>query len=344
MPRHASDAPARPLVIGHRGASGLRPEHTESAYRLALAAGVDAVEPDIVASSDSVLVVRHENEISGTTDVADRPEFAGRRTTKNVDGEKVTGWFTEDFTWAELATLRARERVPRLRPDNTAFDGAEPILRLRDVLAIVDDESERQGRDIAVVIEVKHAHFLGERGHDLVELLLAELRECGWADRPGRLIVESFELAPLDRLRESGLQTMLVFLLEHEGAPADERAKRGRKARSYAWYRGDEGLDGLAGRVDGISLSKIDVLADPGIVARAHARGLGVFVWTLRPENRFLDRSARSRGEHSEWGDWQAEWRRIVQSGVDGVFVDHPELGVALRDGLPTAEPRGSTS
>lgn len=333
MPRYASDAPARPLVIGHRGASGHRPEHTESAYRMALEAGVDAVEPDIVVTSDGVLVVRHENEISGTTDVADRPEFAGRRTTKTVDGEKLTGWFAEDFTWDELSTLRSRERVPRLRPANAAHDGAEPILRLRDVLALLDDEGERLGREFSVVIEIKHAHFLGTQGHDLVALLLAELRESGWADRLGRLIVESFELAPLDRLRESGLPALLVFLMEHDGAPADERALHKRRARSYEWYRSNDGLDSLAGRVDGVSLSKRDVLGDPGVVARAHARGLGVFVWTLRPENRFLDRPLRSSGDAAAWGDWRAEWERLVEAGVDGIFVDHPELGVAVRDG-----------
>lgn len=326
--------PARPLVIGHRGASGHRPEHTESAYRLALTTGVDAVEPDVVVSRDGVLVVRHENEISGTTDVAARPEFADRRTTKTVDGVKHSGWFAEDFTWAELATLRCRERVPKLRPGNTAYDGTEPILRLRDVLDLVDAESDRQGRAIAVVVELKHAHFLGQLGFDLVELLLAELRACGWDDRPDQIIVESFELAPLDRLRGSGLTAQFVFLLEHDGAPADERAERGRKARTYAWYRTDSGLDSIRDRVDGISVSKVDLLEDPTIVARARSRGLGVFVWTLRPENRYLDRPAQNVGDGAAWGDWKAEWSRIAATGVDGIFVDHPELGVALRDGV----------
>ena len=127
----------QPLVIGHRGASGYRPEHSRSAYDLALAMGVDAVEPDVVVSKDGVLVVRHENEISGTTDVADRPEFAARRTTKKVDGSALTGWFTEDFTWEELATLRCRERLPQIRPSSASFDDQQPLLRLRDVLDLV---------------------------------------------------------------------------------------------------------------------------------------------------------------------------------------------------------------
>ena len=334
MPPPALAPRSRPLVIGHRGASGHRPEHTESAYRLAIEAGVDAVEPDVVVSRDGVLVVRHENEISGTTDVANRPEFADRRTTKRVDGVKLTGWFVEDFLWSELATLRSRERLPGLRPDNTAFDGLEPILRLRDVLALLDEHGAGQDRATAAVIELKHAHFLGQQGFDLAELLATELQACGWADRPEQLIVESFELAPLDRLREIGLPAQLIFLLEHEGAPADEAAEHGRRARSYAWYRSDDGIDSLVGRVDGISLSKIDVLQDPAVVARAHARGLTVFVWTLRPENRYLDPASRPPGSSAAWGDWRAEWGRIAESGVDGIFVDHPELGVAMRDGL----------
>src|SRR5690606_17716300 len=150
MPRRS------PLVIGHRGAPGYRPEHSRSSYELALAMGVDAVEPDVVATRDGVLVVRHENEISGTTDVADRPEFAARRTTKRIDGQALTGWFTEDFTWDELSTLRTRERLPRLRPSSASFDDAQPILRLTDLLDLVRAGSDEHGREIGVVLEVKH--------------------------------------------------------------------------------------------------------------------------------------------------------------------------------------------
>lgn len=323
-----------PWVIGHRGAPGARPEHTESAYRLALAMGVDAVEPDVVVSRDGVLLVRHENEISTTTDVATRPEFAGRRTRKTVDGVELDGWFAEDFDWAELATLRARERLPSLRPANTAFDGREPILRLRDLLAIVDEESGRRQREFAVVIELKHAEFLRSQGHDLVPLLLAELAACGWADRPGRLVIECFELAPLERLRAAGVRGRLIALLESAGSPADELARAGDDARTFAWYRSDPGLDALGGRVDGISVDKADLLADAdprsGLVARAHARGLSVFTWTLRHERAFLDPAFRRGDAPAAWGDWRREWATIVRSGVDGVFVDHPELFLTM--------------
>lgn len=333
MPLSDAGRGGRPLVIGHRGAPGHRPEHTASAYRLALASGADAVEPDVVVSSDGVLVVRHENEISGTTDVADRPEFAGRWTRKAVDGALIEGWFAEDFTWAELSTLRARERLPLIRPENTAYDGVEPILRLRDVLAIVDAESAARGREFGAVVELKHVHGLRELGHDLVALLRSELDAAGWSGRPDRLIVECFELEPLDRLRAAGLRARTIFLMEHAGSPADEAARSGSGAlgkQSYAWYRGPEGLDALEGRVDGVGLDKRDILKEPAVVPRAHERGLAVLAWTLRPENRFLAPSYRQGGGEAARGDWRGEWSAILRSGVDGAFVDHPELFAAL--------------
>lgn len=163
------------LVIGHRGASGYRPEHTIAAYELAFAQGADAVEPDIVLSRDGVPVVRHENEISGTTDVADRPEFAGRRTTKSIDGESITGWFTEDFTWAELSSLRVRERLARVRPQSAAYDGRFGILRLSDVLRLVDDAATDSAR--TAVVELKHATYFDSLGMPLAEIVASELAD-----------------------------------------------------------------------------------------------------------------------------------------------------------------------
>ncbi|MHA3722827.1 glycerophosphodiester phosphodiesterase family protein [Leucobacter sp. HY1910] len=330
----------RTLVIGHRGAPGYRPEHSEASYRLAFELGADAVEPDIVVSKDGVLVVRHENEISGTTDIAHRPELAHLRTTKTVDGEKLTGWFTEDLTWAELSTLRCRERLSKLRPDNTAFDGQQPILRLRDVLAIVDDETKKRGRTLVPVIEVKHAAFYLSVGVDIGELLKGELEQAGWSDKGDVLVIESFELGVLDRLKAAGVHASFVFLTERLGAPADEPLP-GAPHRSYAWYRSDEGLELLAGRVDGISVAKSSLLklnalgratGPTDLVARAHARGLKVFTWTLRPENRFLNPRFQTSLHPAEWGKWQAEFDMILATGVDGIFVDHPDLGVTLRD------------
>ena len=340
--------PRRPLVIGHRGASGYRPEHTAAAYRLACELGADLVEPDIVATRDGVLVVRHENEISGTTDVADHPEFADRRTDKVVDGVPLTGWFTEDFTWAELRTLGSRERLPRVRPDNVAFDGEEGILRLSDVFAIIDEQSAVQGREIGVVVEIKHAEYYRGLGVDLGRLLLDELRTSGWHDRPDRLVIESFELGVLDRVRAAEVRAAIVFLTERTGEPADEPVGDAPR-RDYAWYRSDAGFDALAQRVDGISVAKANLLrrdiagralGPTSLVDRAHARGLSVFTWTLRPENRFLN--ARFAGsaqasQRARWGDWQAEFGVILASGVDGIFVDHPDLGVAAREAATDA-------
>jgi glycerophosphoryl diester phosphodiesterase len=339
-----------PLVIGHRGAPGYRPEHTEAAYRLAFELGADAVEPDIVATRDGVLVVRHENEISGTTDVARRPEFADRRTTKKIDGVTLVGWFTEDFTWAELSTLRTQERLQKLRPENTEFDGDAPILRLRDVLAIVDAESVARGREFSVVIEIKHAHYFASIGVPLDQLLHTELLTTGWTQRPDQLIIECFELGVLDTLRATGLPARYIFLLESDGAPADERAELGSGANRYEWYRSDVGLDSLVGRVDGISVAKADLMrivrrgftnGTNDLVQRAHQRGLCVFVWTLRPENHFLNprfrppgTAAHPRGDEAiSWGDWLGEFRMVLHAGVDGIFVDHPDLGVAARAG-----------
>ena len=354
MPRHgpigwilaggyAGFVPRRtPLVIGHRGAPGYRPEHSRSSYDLAFAMGVDAVEPDIVVSRDGVLVVRHENEISGTTDVADRPEFADRRTTKTIDGAELTGWFTEDFTWDELATLRCRERLPRLRPSSASFDDQQPVLRLRDVLDAVRDASLEHGREIGVVLEIKHATyfrtcFSGTGGWDVAELIDAELRDAGWAAGELPLVIESFESSVLYALQERGIPAAYVYLLEAAGRPFDLLSAHGKAALTYRQTAAPAGLDALVGRVDGISVDKRMILAPDKlgrltgpspIVSDAHERGLQVFTWTVRPENNFLIGQFRGRGGPSAFGDWESEWSVIRDAGVDGVFVDHPDLGV----------------
>lgn len=304
----------RPLVIGHRGASGYRPEHSRAAYELAIDLGADAIEPDIVATRDGVLVLRHENEISGTTDVAARAEFADRRATRVVDGETLTGWFTEDFTWAELRTLRTRERLPELRPESARFDGEEPILRLRDLLEILDAGAERTGRPIAIVAEVKHPTYFAEAGIPLDGLVADELR--GW-DHGGRIIVECFEQSLLGEVRERGVGGRFVFLLEARDVP---RLTAQRLAE-------------LAGDVDGVSVDKAALLEAGGadLVERAHAAGLTVFAWTLRPENAFLAPGFRSAGGPGDRGDWRAEWSAVLATGVDGVFADHPDLAASAR-------------
>lgn len=326
---------SRPLVIGHRGASGYRPEHSRSAYELAFALGADAVEPDIVATKDGVLVLRHENEISGTTDAAKHPEFATRRVTKVIDGQSLTGWFTEDFTWAELATLRVVERLPHLRQTSTTFDGRERILRLSDLMEIVDAAAASRGRPLAMVAEIKHATHFASVGLPLDELFARDV--AGWATEDN-LIIESFEQSVLLKIRERGVPGRLVFLAERSGAPADLVARDGSAARSYADHLTTAGLATLAETVDGVSVDKrlvLDLdssgsaLGITDLVARAHAAGLLVFTWTLRPENKFLSKNFRGSGGASAWGKWRREFELVLSSGLDGVFADHADLALA---------------
>ncbi|GAA4159985.1 glycerophosphodiester phosphodiesterase [Gryllotalpicola daejeonensis] len=332
-----------PLVIGHRGACGYRPEHTRQAYELAFQLGADFVEPDIVATKDGVLVLRHENEISGTTDVSNRPEFADRRTTKEVDGAPVTGWFTEDFTWAELATLRCRERLGPLRQASASFDGLYPIMRLSHLFDLVDRLAETSDRELGVVAEIKHATYFESIGLPLDELFADELERVGWQHEPNRLVIESFEKTVLRKVRERGIRGSRIYLIEAEGAAFDLVARDGADAASYATEIGEVGLYELATRrgldaIDGISVDKsllLDATSDDGttdLVDRAHAVGLAVFTWTLRPENRFLSQPFRGEGGKGDFGHWRQEFRTIMKSGVDGVFADHPDLALVVRD------------
>jgi glycerophosphoryl diester phosphodiesterase len=327
-----------PLVIAHRGASGYRPEYTRSAFELAIAQGADAVEPDLVASRDGVLVIRHENEISGTTDVASRPEFADLRGTRVIDGKKLTGWFTEDFTWAELATLTARERLPKVRPRNDAAAEEQGILRLSDLLGLLGEVPRRVG----LVVEVKHAAYFASIGLPLDVLLASELSAAGWSD-DDRLTVESFEKSALLAIRERGVAANLVYLIDVEGAPADEVASKGKKASPYSAYLTRGGLTELTSEIDGISVHKRLILpkgapvsADgvTDLVERAHAAGLTVFCWTLRAENKFLPKPLRHGLSDDEFGDWRREFDVILRSGVDGVFADQPDLAIEARNAM----------
>ncbi|WP_221586012.1 glycerophosphodiester phosphodiesterase family protein [Microbacterium sp. G2-8] len=322
---------SRPLVIGHRGAPGYRPEHTRSSYETAIWQGADAVEPDVVSSRDGVLVVRHENEISGTTDVADRPEFADRRTTKAFLGHEIEGWFTEDFTWAELQTLRCRERIPAIRRANTAYDDSERMLSLREVLGIA-----RRGR-AGVVIEIKHAAYFASIGIDLAALVAEEVRDAGWQsdDLARQLVIESFEQTALTRVRERGVRATFVYLIEQVGSAVDLLLASADDAPTYRAQLHD--LGALAGEVDGISVHKSLLLAPnaqgratgPAPFARtARDLGLLLFTWTCRPENGFLAPQFRKGRRKAVRGDWRGEWQILRQAGVDGVFADHPDLAV----------------
>jgi glycerophosphoryl diester phosphodiesterase len=332
----------RTIVIAHRGASGERPEHTLAAYALAIEQGADYIEPDLVSTKDGVLVARHENEISGTTDVESRPEFAARRTTKAIDGQAVTGWFTEDLTLAEIKTLRARERLPHLR--GTRFDGKLEVATLDEVLELVASANARLGRTgrdrIGVYPETKHPSYFAALGLALEPPLLAALRRHGLDTGDAPVFIQSFETANLQALARQ-TRVALVQLVAASGRPYDLEARG--DPRTYADLVRPEGLLGIARYARGIGVEKSLVLPrDPQgrlgppttLVADAHRAGLFVHVFTLRAENEFLPPELREGTAPGGLGDLRAEARAFLQAGVDGYFTDHPAEGRAAREGL----------
>lgn len=323
-----------PIVIGHRGASGERPEHTLASYRLAIAQGADYIEPDLVLTRDGVLVCRHENEISGTTNVAAHPEFADRRTTKSIDGQSVTGWFTEDFTLAELKTLRAKERLPQLRPANAAFDGQEEIPTFEEALTLA------RTRDVGIYPELKHPTFLRSVGLDPVPAFAGFVQRHGGQAAADIMYVQCFEIGPLHTLASmSSIRWTCVQLMSAEGGPADQ------PDITYAQMASDEGLARIAGYARGVGVEKAMIvprdssgasLPATDFVVRAHRANLVVHPWTFRAENFFLPAELR-RGDPSapdfmrHHGDLDAELRQFYALGVDGVFCDFPGAAVAAR-------------
>ncbi|WP_374573251.1 glycerophosphodiester phosphodiesterase [Phenylobacterium sp.] len=323
----------RPIVIAHRGASGERPEHTMMGYRLAIEEGCDFIEPDLVVTKDGHLVVRHENEISGTTDVAAHPEFADRKTTKTVDGTTINGWFVEDFTLAELKTLRARERLPKLRPGSAAFDGKEPIPTFQEVVDLAKAETKRTGRTIGVYPEMKHPTYLAMAGLP-IERRLAEALKDNWLNTPtAPVFVQCFEVSPLKTFRMlSGAR--LIQLVYSESGPAD------RAGTLYVDMIKPDGLKEIAAYADGIGPEWSQILptgADGGLAAPtslvddAHAAGLMVHPWTVRAENYFLPPKLRRGASQADHGDVEAVYKALYAAGVDGLFSDFPALAVAAR-------------
>jgi glycerophosphoryl diester phosphodiesterase len=311
----ASPALAHPLIIAHRGASGERPEHTRAAYELAIEQGADFIEPDLVMSRDGVLVVRHENEIGGTTDIAARPEFADRRTTKTIDGESLTGWFTEDFTLAELKTLRARERLPELRPANTAFDGQEPILTFEEVLDIA------AAAGVGIAPELKHPTYFASLGLAMEDAFVATIERRGLTGADTPVIVQCFEVGPLQRLN-ARIATPLLQLVASGGGPAD------RPDLSYAAMTTPQGLADIAAYADWIGADTALIEPAPGasttLIADAHAAGLKVAAWTFRAENAFLPPTDRLGTVPTAHGRLRERLARFAGYGLDAAFMDQP--------------------
>jgi glycerophosphoryl diester phosphodiesterase len=330
-------AQGKPLVIAHRGASGYLPEHTLAAYFVAIQQGADYVEPDLVMTKDGVLVARHENEIGGTTDVAARAEFAGRKTTKTVDGEAVTGWFTEDFTLAELKKLRAKERIPALRAGNTRFDGMFEVPTFDEVLTLVQGvnwaRKDRRQKPVGVYPETKHPSYFAALGLALEAPLVRTLERYGYRGKDAPVYIQSFEVGNLVKLAKL-TELPLVQLLNVSGRPWDFSAAG--DARTYADLAQPEGLAEIAKYARGIGAHKNlmipraegGALGEPTTLVRdAHAAGLLVHGWTFRAENNFLPPEFRSGAEPPESGDLEGELKRFLALGMNGFFTDQPDRG-----------------
>lgn len=333
---------SKPLVIAHRGACGYLPEHTLAGYFMAIEQGADFIEPDLVATKDGVPVARHENEISGTTNVSDFPAFAGRKATKQIDGASVTGWFTEDFTLAELKTLRARERIPRIRPTNTRFDGMFQIPTFEEVLLLLAGvNSARAGagkKPIGVYPETKHPSYFAGIGLAMEPPLVEILHRYGYRERTSPAFIQSFEVGNLKRL--AGMTRIpLVQLMDANGKPYDFVLSG--DARRYAELATPAGLAEVASYAQAIGVNKDMIVPRTGdgalaaptrLIQDAHANQLQVHAWTFRAENAFLPRDFRGSGDPSARGDVVAEVRRFLALGLNGFFIDQPDLGVRARD------------
>ena len=323
------------VVIGHRGASGYRPEHTLASYELAARMGADYVEPDLVSTKDRVLVTRHEPEIGGTTDVASHPEFADRKKTKQLDGVAVTGWFTEDFTLKELKTLRAKERIPAIRQHNTVFDGHYQIPTLQEVIDLTKRLSRELGRPIGIYPETKHPTYFQKQGLALEPELVKVLNSNGLNRPDAKVFVQSFEVANLKAL-DKQLRVPLIQLTSSTGAPYDFVAAGDK--RTYADVVSAAGLREVATYADGVGPSKDQVIpldatgklgTPTALVRDAHAAGLLVHPYTFRVENNFLPANYKSDAVPSDSGNLFGEIAAYRAAGIDGLFSDNTDIVIA---------------
>ncbi|MCX4702213.1 glycerophosphodiester phosphodiesterase [Streptomyces sp. NBC_01373] len=329
-----------PTIIGHRGASGYRPEHTLGAYQLALDLGADIVEAgDLVPTKDGHLVCRHEPEIGGTTDVANHPEFAGRKTTKVLDGVSTTGWFTEDFTLAELKTLRAIERIPANRPHNTLYNGRWEIPTFEEVLKWQDEQTRRRGKQVWIYPELKHPTYFRKLGLGLEERVAKLLRKYGRDKWKSPVIIQSFEPTSIQRLNKL-VDNPLVVLLSGPATRPWDFVETG-DPRTVADLVKPAGLREIASYAQGIGPT-LDLiipkdaagkLTQPTtLVKDAHKVGLVLHPWTLRNENPFLPADFRKGTDVDAYGDVFGAYKAYFATGIDGVFTDQPDTGVLARE------------
>jgi len=314
------------IIIGHRGASGYRPEHTLAAYELAITFGADYIEPDLVSTQDGVLIARHENEISGTTDVAARPEFANRKTIKSIDGISVTGWFTEDFTLAEIKTLRAKERLPFR---DCSFDGQFEIPTFQEIIELAKQKGAETGRTIGIYPETKHPTYFDSIGLSLLEPLLKTLTAQGYTGQSDPVFIQSFEIAHLQDLRSQTNLPLIQLLANWEAKPYD--FVRSDDPRTYGDLTIPSELSKIAEYADGIGPDKrLLVPADAGgrlqtptsLIEDAHAVGLLVHPYTFRNEGCYL--------APDYCGNPELEYRQFLHLGIDGLFSDFPNTATAI--------------
>lgn len=314
-----------PIIIAHRGASGYRPEHTLESYKLAIALGCDYIEPDLVITQDGILIARHENELSDTTNVGDRPEFAARKTTRSIDGVDRTGWFAEDFTLAEIKTLRVRERLPfRDQFFNDQFE----IPTLAEIIDLAQQASAESGRTIGIYPETKHPSYFQSIGLPLEPPLLELLRQYGYTDQHAPVILQSFETRNLQMLRSHTPVPLIQLINEPEHIQTDTQ-------RAYAELMTPVGLAAIAQYANGIGVEKRSIVpvdpADPArlleptnLVQNAHAAGLWVHPYTFRSDPEFLHPTYH--------GNPAAEYTQFLALGVDGLFSDFTDQAVAARN------------
>ncbi|MER5464431.1 glycerophosphodiester phosphodiesterase [Streptomyces sp. NPDC002668] len=324
-----------PTIIAHRGASGYRPEHTLGSYQLALDMGAHVIEQDLVPTRDGHLVCRHENDITGTTDVAAHPEFASRRTTKSVDGVSLTGWFTEDFTLAELKTLRAKERIPANRQENTLYDGRWAIPTFEEVLRWAEKEGHRRGRPVWLHVETKHPTYFRGLGLGLEERLARLLRRYGRDRRNSPVFLQSFEPSSIQRLAGLVDSPRVVLLSAANTRPWD--FVQAGDPRTVADLVKPDGLKWIASYAQGIGPT-LDLIipkdangklgTPTSLVRDAHAKDLILHPYTMRNENTFLPADFRRGTDPNAYGDAFGAFKVYFETGIDGIFTDNSDTGL----------------
>lgn len=328
-----------PLVIGHRGASGYTPEHTLGSYALAALMGADYVEPDLVMTKDGRLIARHDNELGLTTDVFLHPEFASRFRNKTIDGNLISGWFTEDFTLAEIKTLRAIERISDIRPGNARMDGAFEIPTFREIIELVKGLQTSQNRIIGLYPEIKHSTYFESIGLPMERLLVDILHSYGYQGAKAPVYIQSFEVNNLKKLKEMTQLRLLQLFDGNSMSPFDQTGS----GLTYGQMATPEGLRDVAKYAYAVGPDKSYIIPRDEnnnlgnattFVSDAHAAGLKVHPYTFRAENNFLPQQFHSIDDPntpSVLGDFAAEISAYFAAGVDGLFSDQPDVPVRVR-------------